>query len=113
MQPAQRIVTCLPLVELWDANGPLDACRAGYVGEAGIKKLLLDGSSFVVAAPGEPLRWVAMRDRFAFWKKEVSCRLVLDVSSFRLECYPGNYCYVAVAWERPPSPPVIVLEKHH
>ena len=114
MQTAQRIVTCTPITELWDSNGPLDAQRVGYVGEAGIKKLLRDGSSFVVAEPGEPLRWIDMRDRFAFWKNEVRCRLVrLDASGFRLENYPGAYCYVAAEWQCPPSPPVIVLEKHH
>jgi hypothetical protein len=28
-------------------------------------------STFVVASPGEPLHWVAIRDRYDFWKVEV------------------------------------------
>ena len=114
MHAAQQIVTGTPLTGLWDSNGPLDAKHVGYAGEAEIKKLLRDGSTFVVAEPGKPLCWIPMRDRLAFWKKEVRRRLVsLGAGGFRLEDYPGNYCYVAAEWQLPSSRPIIVLEKHH
>jgi hypothetical protein len=65
MDTAQKIVTQIPLTELWNADGPLDARRAKNLGEADIKRLLRDGPSFVVAETGLPLRWICEDDRFA------------------------------------------------
>jgi hypothetical protein len=114
MDTRQKIVTQLPLSELWNSGGPLDACRVEGVGEADIARLLRDGSSFVVAEVGLPLRWIAERDRFTFWKTEVKCRLVAaDADGFYLADYPDGYCYVAAMWKCASTVPVIVLEKHH
>ena len=114
MDSDQRIVTCTPLTELWNSKGLMDARRAESVGETEIAQLLRDGSSFVVAVVGQPLRWVSEGDRFAFWKAEVRCRLVArDADGFDLDEYPGNYCYVAAMWKCTSSASVIVLEKHH
>lgn len=114
MASAQRIVISTPLTELWNRNGVLDAHRAEYVGETDIVRLLRDGSTFVVAAAGQPLVWVSDADRFAFWKTEVKCRLVApDADGFRPGDFPGNYCYIAAMWECASSASVIVLEKHH
>jgi hypothetical protein len=62
MDSAQRIVTSTPLTELWNSKGLLDARRAENVGEADIVQLLRDGSSFVVAEVGQPLRWISEGD---------------------------------------------------
>jgi len=114
MDPAHRIVTCTPLTELWNSKGLLDARRAENVGETDIVELLQDGSSFVIAEVGHPLRWISAGDRFAFWKAEVKCRLVApDADGFDLDDYPGSYCYVAAKWTGASSASVIVLEKRH
>jgi hypothetical protein len=114
MDSAQRIITCLPLTELWNSKGVLDARRAESVGEADIVSLLRDGSSFVVADVGQPLQWISEGDRFDFWKTEVKCRLIArEADAFHRDDYPGNYCYVASMWKCASSTPVIVLEKHH
>jgi hypothetical protein len=114
MDSTQRIVTCMPLTELWNNKGQLDAGRAENVGETDIVQLLRDGSSFVVAEVGQPLRWISESDRFAFWKAEVKCRLVApDADGFHPDDYPGNYCYVAAMWKGASSASVVVLEKHH
>ena len=114
MDTRQKIVTQIPLSELWNSGGPLDAFRVEGVGEAAIVRLLRDGSSFVVADVGLPLRWISEDDRFAFWKTEVRCRLAApDADDFRLDDYPGSYCYVAAMWKCASTVPVIVLEKHH
>jgi hypothetical protein len=114
LDTAQKIVTQTPLTELWNTNGPLDARRAENLGETDIKRLLRDGSTFAVAETGQPLRWIAEGDRFAFWKAEVKFRLVApDADGFHLDDYPGNYCYVASMWKGASSRPIIVLEKHH
>jgi hypothetical protein len=114
MDFARRIVAGTPLPELWNSNGLLDARRAENVGETDIAQLLRDGSSFVVAEAGLPLRWISRGDRFAFWNTEVKCRLVAaDADEFRFDDYPGNYCYVATLWKGASSASVIVLERHH
>jgi hypothetical protein len=73
---AHRIVTCLPLTELWTCEGPLDARPAERAGATEIEHLLRDGSRFTLADAGKPLRWILAADRFSFWKAEVKCRLV-------------------------------------
>ena len=42
----------MPLTELWNSSGSLDARRAESVGETEIVQLLRDGSSFVVVGRG-------------------------------------------------------------
>jgi hypothetical protein len=115
MDSAQRIVTDIPLTELWNSKGDaMDACRAVCVGETDITQLLRSGSSFVVADVGQPLQWISEANRFAFWKTEVKERLVSpDADGFNLDDYSGNYCYVASVWTFASSAPIIVLEKHH
>ena len=114
MDLAQRIVTCTPLTELWNSRDLLNAARVANVSEADIVQLMREGACLVVAEVGLPLRWVSEEDRFAFWKAEVECRLVTpDACGFRLDDYPGNYCYVAAKWMCASSTTVIVLEKHH
>jgi hypothetical protein len=76
VDPAKRIVTRLPLTELWNSAGIVDARRVGDIGKADIVRLLQDGSSLVVAEVGQPLLWIADEDRFAYWKAEISCHLV-------------------------------------
>jgi hypothetical protein len=114
MHPSQRIVTCLPLPELWDAEGPCNARRIRSVGNKEIIQLLRDELCFVVADVGQPLRWIMDRDRFAFWTAELKPRLVApDATRFRLDDYPGGYCYVASEWQCETNRAVVVLEKHH
>jgi hypothetical protein len=114
MDTAQKIVTQMRLSELWYSGGPLDAFRVESLEETDIVRLLQNGSSFVVAEAGLPLRWIEEGDRFAFWNTEVKCRLVApDADGFYLDGYPGNYCYVASMWKSASSTAVIVLEKHH
>ena len=76
MDPAQRIVTQMPLSDLWKDAGLINAHRHGRVGRDDISKLLRDGSTFVVADLGHPLRWIPEQDRSTFWKAEVQDHLV-------------------------------------
>jgi hypothetical protein len=104
----------LPLTELWNSAGIVDARCMRDIGRADIVRLLQDGSSLVVADVGEPLLWIAEEDRFAYWKAEISCHLVAaGAVGFYLDDYPDHYCYVAAMWECSSSTNVIVVEKHH
>jgi hypothetical protein len=114
VDPAKRIVTRLPLTELWNSAGIVVARRVGDIGRADIVRLLQDGSSFVVADVGQPLLWIAYEDRFAYWKAKISCRLVgPEAVGFYLEDYPEHYCYTAAMWECASSTHVIVVQKYH
>src|SRR5262249_27680064 len=114
MDPAQRIVTRMPLSDLWDKSGQLNAHRVKHVGRKEITQLLRDASTFVVADVGHPLRWIPEKDRFNFWKTEVKDHMVpAEVNSFYLEDYPNEYCFVASVWHCVESKPVVVLERHH
>jgi hypothetical protein len=114
MDTARKIVTQVPLTELWNGSGPLTASRGESLGQTDIAQLIQDGSSFVIADVGLPLRWISENDRYAFWNTEVKCRLVApNADSFCLDDYPGSYCYVATIWRCTSTAPVIVLEKYH
>jgi hypothetical protein len=116
MDPSLRIVSRIPLVELWNDEGRLDAVRVGPVGEADIARLLGEpGTSLAVADAGKPLRWVNSRERFDFWKTEVKRRLVApEATGFRVEDFQGGYCYVATEWRvGAASSSVILLERQH
>jgi hypothetical protein len=59
MKPDQRVVTEIPLAELWDASGPVVARRGPRLGDPEIRALLQGAGlvQFVVAdAVGAPLR---------------------------------------------------------
>lgn len=114
MDFANRVVTQMPLTELWSGEGVLDARPAERVGEADIKRLLRDGSTFVVVDVGRPLKWTSEADRFAFWKAEVKGHLVSpDMDSFCLDDYADGHCYTATVWRGTSPAPVIVLEMYH
>ena len=115
MRPDQRVVTRIPLSELWDDDGDVAAERGPRVGVDEIAQLLRAGPvHFVVAAEG-PLRWIPLGECFAFWKDEVRSRVVpADAERWRPEDHPGGWCYVATRWTRDEeAPPPIVLERYH
>jgi hypothetical protein len=117
MDPAQRVVTHMPLDGLWDDHGPLAARRDRFLTGEELRILLQRGPlRFVVADPGLPLRWIPEPERYVFWKAEVRPRLVehperpIDVFS-----YPEGRAFVASEWvpEDPASPLIVLLECQH
>jgi hypothetical protein len=95
MDPALRTVTSLPLSELWNNDGKLDAQCLGAIGPAEIRNLLHSEIVFALADPGHPLRWLERNAAIMFWKSEAESRIVDPTElSFRLEDFPGSYCYV-------------------
>jgi hypothetical protein len=115
MDPKLRLVVSLPLAELWTDAGPLPAQRIGPLGEAEIKELLrTEAVEFAVAGGSPRLEWVPAGERFDFWKTELRPHL-LDprADSFRLEDFPGEYCYDASEWRLADGGCVILLEMQH
>jgi hypothetical protein len=67
VRPDQRIVTKLPLVELWDEQGTLTGGRVRYLDQSNLAELLRTGPVHcVVADCGANLEWIPTQERFAF-----------------------------------------------
>jgi hypothetical protein len=117
MDPRRRIVTSLPLAELWDDEGELDFERGSALNREDVRRRVQGGTArFVVAEPGLPLRWVSAADRHAFWKGEVRPHLVDEPERpFDIYHYPHGYAYIATEWRGadPFEPPIVLLERHH
>ena len=118
MSPEPRVVTSLPLSELWDATGPIAARRGPRVGDPEIRALFRGKApvQFVVAeADGTPPRWVPLAESRGFWMLELRPRIVpADAVRFEADAYPGRYCYVATAWtlEGERAAPLVLVERY-
>jgi hypothetical protein len=117
MRPNQRVVTRLPLTELWDAHGVLRMERRRVVGHEQITDLLRSGRvRFVLANCGDPLEWIPPGDTYRFWQEEVKHHLVepeVIERGLRLEDWPGEYCFVGTEWGEGDRNHVVLLEIHH
>jgi hypothetical protein len=103
MNQRLRIVTELPLAELWNDTGPVEALQLAGVGEDGVRTQLRLGAQGVVASIGKPLRWLRGAELFEWWKSEAHPRLAApEVDSFRLENFPnsGRKCAPAATGAR-------------
>ena len=117
MKPEQRVVTQLPLTELWTERGPLNAQRERSLSGPELVALLQSGRvQFIVAEAGLPLRWIPQAEYLLFWKAELRAHLVAEPErSIDIYEYPEGYAYVASEWaaEGLEPVPVVVLERHH
>jgi hypothetical protein len=120
MDPAKRIVTQLPLPEMWDARGPLPATRqralaADEVAAFLVVNPLLPSARFVIADVGQPLHWLDLEAMLVFWREIARTRIVAPAEQgFRLEEFPGAFCYLASEWrEEGTEAPIVVLEQYH
>jgi len=114
MDVAKKIITKLPLEELWNGKGMLNARRiSSHLSAADVIEMLEAGATFVVADVGQRPYWIDRADRFEFWKAEVKPRLAASDDHGFLERYTGEYCYFASQWHLSDGAPLIVLERHH
>jgi hypothetical protein len=116
IRPDQRIVTRLPLTELWDTQGRLGLRRMRPLGREQIADLLREGPvRFVRANSGLPLEWIPAEDCYSFWKEEVKAHLVEPEGEKRiyLDDFPGEYCYIAEEWGEGELDRVVVLRTLH
>ena len=93
-----KIVTHLPLRELWRDDGFISASRGRSLTRDDITDLLWAGAvSFVVADVGLSLQWIQLDDCYQFWKDEVKSHLAEGSRAF-LDDFPGSYFYFAFEW---------------
>ena len=109
-----RIVTHLPLRELWQDDGLKTTARIRSLTEDDIRSLLRSGKiQFVVVDVGAVPRWIQPNECFQFWKNEAQPRLAREARVI-LDDFPGGYCYFASPWDGgDPASPIVVLEKQH
>ena len=114
IDPSRRIVTQMPLTELWTSEGPIAAERGDSIGPERIAELLRAGRvRLVIANCGDPLRWTQTADLFSVWKREIKPRVVAPTGRFGLDDFPGGYCYFASEWNDGSGSPIVLLEMSH
>jgi hypothetical protein len=112
-----RIVSTIPINDLWDDQGAISARKVSLVGKAHIQKLLRSGQvRFVLADIGKPLEWIEPNAQYSFWKNELSPHLAEPSSAehgVSLDEWPDGYCYFASEWRLADECVVIVAERYH
>jgi hypothetical protein len=111
---ALKIVTKLPLDELWNDHEQLHAQRGQQLSGVEVTDLLRLGPiQFVVADVGEKLRWVPLAECCRFWEGVAKPHLAQPQSRIRLDDFADSYCFIASRWQIEDSTPLVVLERRH
>jgi hypothetical protein len=110
-----RIVTRLPLEQLWRGSESAAGTRRRALTAGEIVRLLREGTvEFVVAEVGQKPRWISPTDCYEFWKAEVKPHLAAGESRIVLDDFPDAYCYIASEWgTAEAATSIIVLERYH
>lgn len=113
MRTDQRIVTKIPLTELWDEKGAVPGERIRQLDENLIRDLMGTGQvQFIVADCGAKLDWIPMPERFEFWKT-VRSQVADPSEPIRLKQFPNETAYVASEWRGNTGQCLVLLESHH
>jgi hypothetical protein len=114
MELAKKIVTKIPLSQLWDSNKLLEAKREAYLTQADIKGILqTEPTVFIVANLGKTLQWIKPSEIYAFWKSTAKNHIADDLSRIDYESFPDNYAFVASKWVGEGEEVIVLLEKFH
>ena len=115
MDAALKVVTQLPLAELWRDDAFSTTVRVRWLTAGDIVSLLRVGPvQFVVADIGAPPRWLPLGECYKFWKTEVKPHLAAPESHTYLDDFPGGYCYDASEWKNSDgAAPIVVCERYH
>ena len=111
MDPKHRVVTRIPVSELWIDGHTVTATRGRDLNEEEVRNLLRSGRVvFVVADVGQQLEWIPQEKTFVFWKDEVMSRL----SHFPMDPrVVQDHIYVASEWTSSDGAIIALLEKYH
>jgi hypothetical protein len=114
MNWADRIVTEIPICEMWDCKGLTLFKREKNLSKEEISFILKnDFVQFIVADVGKPLKWIPSNESFSFWKNTVAHHLPDNYEKIELEKFPDNYAFIASQWSIDSKRTIIVLEKIH
>jgi hypothetical protein len=113
LRAEQRIVTKLPLAELWDESGTLHGERIRLLDQKLIRELVRTALvQFIVANCGAKLNWIPQHERFEFWKM-VRPQIADPMKPIRLDQFPNETAYTGSEWRGRTGECLILLEKHH
>ncbi len=113
MDLSRRVVTRIPVDELWTDVDVLNARRTRYLQHEDIRLLLRAGPvRFVVADVGDKLNWIEADCTYSFWHHEAKPHLNSEQTG-RLDDYPDEYFYFASEWLDSTGARIILLEKYH
>ena len=114
MDAKLRIITHLPLAELWRDDGFSTVERGRPLTREDVRQFLTSGPvQFIVADVGAAPRWIPEADSFQFWKNEAKPHLASEPKA-HLDEFPDGYCYFASQWKpRGSESPIVLLEKYH
>jgi len=113
--PRSRVVSSLPLEEVWSSDGVLPLHRGEDLDRSAVEVLLRrDPVQFLVADVGYPLEWVPLGDSRKFWRRDAAERLLGPKETGRLDDFTESYYYRAQAWtDDGGDVALVVLEKNH
>ena len=113
VRPDQRVVTKMPLAEIWDDTGTLTGERIRHLDQGTLQELVRSGSvQFVVAEPGLKLNWIPIEKHFEFWKT-VRPQNADSAKPIYLGQFHGGTAYIASEWRGPAGTCLVLLERHH
>ena len=114
MNPELRIVSQMPLHELWNDHGVVRADMVREVSSSDIIELLRENRvRFVIAEIGRRLQWVSPTACYDFWKSEAKMHIAEPNIKLYLEDFPDEYCYFASEWRADDGKPIVLLSKWH
>ena len=109
-----RIVTSMPLKELWNESGKIQAVRTRYLPRKELVEFLKEHPvEFVVANPGHKLRWIPKSECWEYWKNEFKPHIIESFDKIYLDEYPNGLGYGASEWQGEIQTPIILLEAYH
>jgi len=114
MKLDQRIVTNLPIDELWTDSAILEYERKEYLTERQVQEIILQGKIAVVEAScGLKLSWVSPDQTLDFFKSKVKGHVADDPKIISLADFESNWCYLPSKWVNLDGQEVILLETYH
>ena len=112
MNPTHKIVSRLPVEEIWAGQRLVSTIKVRDLGASDIVDLLRSGIvRFVVADVGLPFRWYDERQCFEVWKSEVK-QHIADGGHASLDDFKSGFFYFASEWADG-GMPIVLLSKNH
>lgn len=109
----QKKVGRIPLSNLWNEQGELNAARIRYLGFDDFEQLAFHKhSALVVAELGMPLSWFDSTYLTANYM-QLKTNIALDPEGFYLNEYPDHFVWLASEWMLNEDQSIILLEKYH
>jgi hypothetical protein len=113
-QMNKKVITRIPLTELWDEAGLASFERKRFLRGDEIKQsIAAEDIHFVLADVSQPLKWIGKQEKFNFWKSELKEHLCENpIKGCHLEDFKDDYFYFASLWTSNIQK-VILVEKYH